>query len=304
MTNEVALTPKSKLLNEVSVNLTTLLEQNAKALPKNFNQTRFIQNCITVLNDTKNIDKCTPLSVSRTMIKGAYLGLDFFRKECYAIPYEVWENKKPTGVHELNFQTDYKGEKKLCMQYSERPILDIYARVVKEGDDFDCGIKDGKQYLNYNPKEFNDGKVMGVFAVVYFKDGGMAYDVMSIKDIERVKSHYAKKNSEGQYGPSWTKSEEEMQKKTVMRRLCKVLSLNFDNAEQDKAFEDGALTTVKISDKVIDTQIVDPFDKKTAEQEVKEPPKHEALRKQLKEKFPTEEDWQIEARIKDAVGQA
>ncbi|MBZ1328726.1 hypothetical protein FDG42_02975 [Clostridium botulinum] len=41
---------------------------------------------MTVLKDTKNIEKCNEVSVVRTMLKGAFLGLEFFNKECYAIP--------------------------------------------------------------------------------------------------------------------------------------------------------------------------------------------------------------------------
>ena len=89
-------------------NLQKLLQQKAKALPKNFNETRFLQNVMVVLQDTKDIEKMNPTSVARTMLKGAFLGLDFFNKECYAIPYSG----------QLNFQTDYKGEIKLAKKYS------------------------------------------------------------------------------------------------------------------------------------------------------------------------------------------
>lgn len=299
MTTELQITPKQKVLNEVSNNLSTLLEQNQKAFPKDFNKTRFLQNCITVLNDTKDIEKCTPLSVTRTMIKGAYLGLDFFRRECYAIPYEKYENSRPTGICELNFQTDYKGEKKLCMQYSERPILDIYAKVVKEGDDFDVEVEEGKQSLRFRPLPFNDNKPIGVFAVVYFKDGGMAFDTMSIKELEKTKLNYVKKSSGGEYGPSWKKSEEEMWKKMVMRRICKVLSLNFDNSDQDKAFEEGAVTLVKVSEKVIDTKITDPFEKKDDGKDIVPVDPHAALRAKIMKEHPEYESWQVDAIINE-----
>lgn len=310
---------KSQVLSDVSNILMELLLNNSKALPKNFNQTRFLQNCLTVLGETKNIDKCTPISVAKTMIKGAYLGLDFFRKECYAIPYEILENRRATGKYELNFQTDYKGEKKLCMQYSERSLLDIYARIVREGDELEVGIKEGKQIVNFNPKEFNDAKVIGAFAVAYFNDGGMAYDAMSIKEIDKVRENYAKKNTEGEYGPSWRKSPEEMQKKTVLRRLCKMISLNFDNSEQDQAFQEGSLMEIISEVKEVDKKIADPFAKKNAEdaqvsssvpsasdlytKSNDEMAKKKAdLRAKFKSQYPNEEEWQLEARIDEAAG--
>ncbi|KEI79912.1 hypothetical protein FC826_07260 [Clostridium botulinum] len=41
---------------------------------------------MTVLKDTKNIEKCNEVSKARTMLKEAFLGLELFNKECYAIP--------------------------------------------------------------------------------------------------------------------------------------------------------------------------------------------------------------------------
>jgi len=102
---------KMVVLNESHKALSKLLETKQEALPKDFNKARFLQNCMTVLQDTKDIDKCQPITVARTMLKGAFLGLDFFNRECYAIIY----NKKVGSewVKNLEFQTDYKGEIKL-----------------------------------------------------------------------------------------------------------------------------------------------------------------------------------------------
>ena len=71
-----------------------------------------------------DFSKCEAPTVVRTLLKGAFLGLDFFNGECYAIPYG----------NQCQFQTDYKGEIKLCKRYSSNPIQDIYAKVVREGD--------------------------------------------------------------------------------------------------------------------------------------------------------------------------
>ena len=92
------------------------LKNNEKALPKGFNEQRFILNCMSVLKDNlDDYDNIDPSSVSTAFAKGAYLGLDFFNGECYVIPYG--------GV--AKFQTDYKGEIKLTKKYSKNPIKDI-----------------------------------------------------------------------------------------------------------------------------------------------------------------------------------
>lgn len=292
------LSPKAKALNEVHGKLQELLQKNMEALPKGFNQTRFLQNCLTVLNDTKEIEKCSPMSVARTMIKGAYLGLDFFRRECYAIPYGT----------ELNFQTDYKGEIKLVKKYSQQPILDVYAQLVRDGDELDINIEAGKQTLNFKPKLFNDGEIIGSFAVAYFVDGSMRYEAMSKKEIEDIRRKFSKAPN----SPAWDKSYGEMCKKVVLRRLCKMLALDFDHAEQDKAFEEGAATVVTgKTKKVMDVDIVDPFgkedtpkataDAKPTEQvrQPKPPFDEEKYRKELKEKHPHYDDSYIDHLVKE-----
>lgn len=216
----------AKHLTVVHQNLNTLLKAKADALPKGFNQTRFLQNCMTVLQDTKNIEKVEPKTVARTMLKGAFLGLDFFNRECYAIAYG----------NTLQFQTDYKGEIKLAKKYSINPIKDIYAKLVREEDEFQEEIIDGKQTINFKPKAFNNGNIIGAFAVALFKDGSMIYDTMSVEEMEHTRNKFSKMAN----GQAWKDSTGEMYKKTVLRRLCKLIELDFDTIEQKQAFDEGS----------------------------------------------------------------
>ena len=78
----MSLDKKTMILQESYNTLNKLITSKLDAMPQGFNQTRFLQNCMTVLQDTKDIEKCQPLSIARTLLKGAFLGLDFFQKEC------------------------------------------------------------------------------------------------------------------------------------------------------------------------------------------------------------------------------
>ena len=207
-------------------NLQKLLKSKAEALPKNFNETRFIQNAMAVLQDTKDIEKMEPVSVARTMLKGAFLGLDFFNKECYAIPYG----------NKLNFQTDYKGEIKLAKKYSLKKITDIYAKLVRAGDTFLEYVAKGQQYVDFKPKPFNDGDIIGVFAVCLYEDGSMLYETMTTGEVDSVRTVYSKMPD----GKAWKFSKGEMTKKTCLRRLCKLIELEFDSIEQAQAYKDSA----------------------------------------------------------------
>ncbi|MNO64374.1 recombination and repair protein RecT [compost metagenome] len=216
----------SNSLTIIQERLDSFIDEKIDGMPQGFNKTRFIQNSMAVLLETKGIENCSPSSVVRTLIKGAFLGLDFFNKECYAIPY---------GVN-VQFQTDYKGEIKLAKKYATNPIKDIFAKVVREGDEFSEEIVAGQQTVNFKPLPFNNGEIIGAFAVVLYKDGSMMYDTMSKEDIEVTRKTYSKQPN----GKTWEKSTGEMYKKTVLRRLLKYIDIHFDTVQQKEAFEDAS----------------------------------------------------------------
>ena len=213
------------VLKQTNNMLTTMLDREAAALPKGFNSLRFKQNALAVLND---IDvskmKGQEFNLAKCIMKGAYLGLDFFNKECYVITY----GGQP------QFMTDYKGEEKLCKKYSINPIKDIYAKLVREGDFFEECVDGGKQFINFKPIPFNTNPIIGAFAVVYYKDNSMAYETMSRAEIEYIRDNFSKQKN----GQAWNKSFGEMAKKTVLRRLCKHIELDFDSIEQNKTWEE------------------------------------------------------------------
>ncbi|MFC8686365.1 recombinase RecT [Brevibacillus porteri] len=221
--------PKNALV-AIHQKLDTFLEEKREAMPKSFNKTRFLQNCMTVLQETKDIEMCNPASVARTMLKGAFLGLDFFNKECYAVVYKG----------SVEFQTDYKGEVKLAKKYSTKPVREVYAKLVREGDEFAEEIISGNQTVNFKPKPFNNGEILGAFAVVNYMDGTMSYDTMSKAEIEKIKENFSRRSKQsGEYSKAWVVTPGEMYKKTVLRRLCKNIDLDFDTIEQRQVFEDA-----------------------------------------------------------------
>ncbi len=244
--------------------ITSELAEHAKALPAGFNRVRFTMNCITMVQDMvkKDSEKMKPIkpdTIAMCMVKGAYLGLDFFNGECYAIPYGS----------EMNFQTDYKGEVKLCKKYSVNQIKDIYAKVVRSGDYFEESIDGGVQNISFKPVPFSNAEIIGAFAVVLFKDGSMQYETMSAEEIENIRNGFSKaKNS-----PAWTKTPGEMYKKTVLRRLCKMIDLNFDTIEAQAAFEAAGDSKFDDVPAVENTAPVDAF---AEAHEVEEPQKFQA----------------------------
>lgn len=222
----------AEYLNNIQDALMKQIAEKIGAMPEGFNKDRFILNCITLIRDMlkdkkkrENLDGISENSIALCMIKGAFLGLDFLSGECYAIPYGG----------EMNFQTDYKGEIKVCKKHSIQPIKDIFAKVVREGDVYDEGVDNGEQKLIFKPIPFNNGKMIGAFAIVTYTDGSMIYESMSAEEIEGVRQNYSKaKDSD-----AWKKSSGEMYRKTVIRRLSKYIEKDFDKVEQLMAYDEG-----------------------------------------------------------------
>lgn len=250
MANEVA-TRFSEQLNDKLISVEA-------ALPKDFNRERFVQNCLAVLNENPQLAKVNTAHVIQGLVKASYLGLDFLNRECYLIPYG----------NSVQFQTDYKGEVKFTKKYSTRKIMDIYAKVVREGDTFVEEIIDGKPSIDFKPLTFNKGDIIGAFAVVLFKDGGMMYEVMSVDDINSVRNNYSRASQ----SKAWKNSYDEMCKKTVLRRLCKHIDTDFESVEAHSAWEDGSgmeftTATTPLNDP---EEVVDVFAEVSGEQELAE----------------------------------
>lgn len=237
MSTEIAKKANSEVAENQSFSgcLMENLTRVEDALPKGFNKARFVQNCVALLNDNPQLQKYNRNQIVSGLLKGSYLGLDFYSKECYLVPYG----------NQLNYQTDYRGAKKLAKKYSIRPIKDIYAKLIREGDEFEEMILNGEPSFNFKPKFLNDGKIIGAFAVVLYQDGGIGYDVMSLSELENTRKHSKASNS-----PAWKDFTGEMYKKTVLHRLCKHIELDFENPTQRNLFTAGMEVETDVAEQV------------------------------------------------------
>lgn len=229
--NTAVKTTAEKKADSFSVMLTDKLNALGQALPKEVNKTRFVNNALSLLNSKPELAKANKNQLMLCLCKGALLGLDFMSGECYAIPYG----------EKVNFQTDYKGEIKLAMRYGKKNIKSIVSDVVKEGDKFNVDIVDNEPKINFEKIPFNDKEIVGVFAYVVYEDNSCDYVTLSKTEVNTIRSNYSK----AQNSTAWKNSWDEMAKKTAIRRLCKRIIIDFENAEQVMAWEEGSDFQVK-----------------------------------------------------------
>lgn len=251
--------------------LSQKLDSVRDALPKDFNKQRFVQNAMALIHDKPELKDYNQNEIIMGLLKGAYLGLDFYNKECYLVPYGG----------QLNYQTDYRGAKKLAKKYSIRPIKDIYAKLVREEDEFEEVIINGEQGINFKPKPFNDGKIVGAFAVCLYQDGGMIYDAMSLADLENTR-----KSSKASNSPAWKNFTGEMYKKTVLHRLCKHIELDFENPTQQTTFMSGMEIETDM-EKIVEADIAENANKEDfVPMQIEEQPEPPAIPHEQEEKEP------------------
>ena len=228
MANEIQKADKPQF----SVALTEELHKVNSALPEGFNQQRFVQNAVALLNGNDTLTTFAKEhgtdQIKQEMLQAAYLGLDFMSNEAYLVPY----GKK------LDFTISYKGKVKLAQKYSVRPVKDMYAKLVREDDEFIESIVNGEPSINFTPKPFNNGKVIGAFAVCLFADGGMTYETMSLEELQKVRKH-SKMSNKGAWN-DWT---DQMYLKSVLHRLCKNIELDLDTNQRIIYDEDMAIET-------------------------------------------------------------
>jgi recombination protein RecT len=226
--------------DELAIVLTSELERPSvvDALPTDFNRARFVQNTVALVHENEQLSRVPQAKLVPALLKGAYLGLDFFNGECYAVPYG----------QQVQFMPSYKGMVKLCKRFSKRPLIDVYAHVVRDGDEFESGMEDGHEFVRFKPKSFNEGPIIGAFAVAQYADGGIKVEVMSKGQLDAVK-----RMSKAQSGTAWKFFADQMYQKAVIRRLCKGIDLDMD-AEQARIIRgDDEVQEVEV------TEVDNPF---------------------------------------------
>jgi phage RecT family recombinase len=178
---------------------------------------------IATSRDPKLLD-CNPQSVLRCIMTAAELGLEPGGPfgHFYLIPFK--------GV--CTPIVGYQGLIELVHRSGR--LLSISAHVVHENDPHK--VKFGKRLiLWHSPCLTGDpGAPLFAYAVAELKGGGVQAAVMTIEEINRIKQRSAAVKA-GRPTP-WDTDEEEMQKKTVLRRLCKLLPKSADD-KLARAFE-------------------------------------------------------------------
>lgn len=136
--------------------------------------------------------------------------------QAYLLPFR---NNKNNST-ECTMIIGYKGMIDLARRSGQ--IISLTAHAVYENDEFKYayGLN---EILEHRPSLNDRGALVAVYAVAKLRDGGHQFEVLSVKDVELVRS----KSKAKDFGP-WKSDFDEMAKKTAIRKLFKYLPVSVD----------------------------------------------------------------------------
>lgn len=221
MTKSKALTP----IEEVRGNLTKMESQFKKVLPKGTSPEKFTRIIFTAIQKMPGLLTCDRQSFYGACMFAAQDGLLPDGREGVIIPYKGQATWLPM----------IGGVLKKIRNSGE--LLSLSSHVVYSGDEFSYWIDTEGEHIEHQPLLIGDrGDATHVYAIARVKSGGVYAEVMSMEQVEKVKSKSPSKDSSSSPWKNWP---DEMMRKTVIRRLSKKLPMSNDLAEvlhRDDAF--------------------------------------------------------------------
>lgn len=167
---------------------------------------------IMAISDNPKLQNCTPASIQKAVYNVALTGLSLNPKmaHCYLIP------RAGKAVLDISYQG------LIYLMTNALDVNRIHSDVIYENDFFEYFTDETGTKLKHQPKLFSErGKKLGAYAIAWLNKSNQAIAVvLNKKEIEAIKATSQSANSD--YSP-WNNFEDEMWKKTVIRRLWKMI---------------------------------------------------------------------------------
>lgn len=179
----------------------------AESMPANYwnNEAGF---AMQIISDNKYLQSADPVTIRKSLEQVSKLNISL--NPALGFAYLV-----PRGGKCI-LDVSYKGMIKFLTDAGS--VKSMQAHLIHENDDYRV-IQGSKPELHHEPDIIKPGKVIAAYSVATFPDGSTEFLLMRMDELEKVKgiSQYTKA------GSVWHKWEEEMFKKTVIKRHFKTL---------------------------------------------------------------------------------
>lgn len=155
--------------------------------------------------------KCAPESIYLGLLACAVTGLEpgALKGEAYLVPFKG----------EATFMVGYRGIIKMARR--SRGVAALWSNVVYEGDEFEVDLGSANRIV-HKPKLGQRGQnIVAAYAIARMANGQDEIELMDRDDLDAVRKA-------GQQGPAWKDWQDQMMRKSPIRRLGKRLPLNAD----------------------------------------------------------------------------
>lgn len=161
--------------------------------------------------------KCDPTSIKDAIVNVSLTGITLnpALKYAYLVPRKIKE------VTKCILDISYIGMVKILTDAGA--VKNVDAGVIYSNDKYDFR-RGSDPYFKHQPALSGRGEKIGAYAIAYFRDGGFQYEILGREEIEKIRStSESYKNVEGRKYSPWETWEDEMWKKSALKRLFKLL---------------------------------------------------------------------------------
>jgi len=272
MTNQITAVEKTvtdKVLNSVN----RMQTEGSLQIPPNYSPENALKAAYLILSEATTKDKkpvlqaCSQESIANSLLDMVTQGLNPNKNQCYFIPYG----------NKLTFSRSYLGTVAITKRIPG--VKDIKAYALYKGDQFETefDVMTGSVAIkSYIPKMENVSKanLIGAFALIIGDEEILHLETMT---MEQIKAAWNQGQMKGD-SPAHRNFSEEMSKKTVINRACKMYANTTDDSDifsqmlnkasievEEELAENANKEVLDFDDDVIEIESGDVVDTKTGE---------------------------------------
>jgi recombination protein RecT len=198
--------------------------QIVKYLPRHLDADKMIYVALETVRADSFLRQCEPLSIVQAVLEASQLGLMLGNKlgHAYLVPRR---DKKANNMLKCQLLIGYRGF--IALAHRTGKVSSIFPAIVHQGDQFSLKLGTGRQLSHVPLLDVSKrGDWIGAYAVVEFRDGRTDFEWMTRQEIKKVKQC---SESAGEAWSPWRRFEDEMIKKSPVRRMAKRLCLSSED---------------------------------------------------------------------------
>lgn len=229
MSNQVQVKKEESVkefINVVQDQFNEMNKESSITLPNNYSVGNAVKSAYLKLLETKDknknsvLESCSRASIANALLEMVVQGLSPAKNQCYFIAYGG----------SLQLMRSYMGTVAVTKRLNG--IKDVKAYCIYEGDEFVTEFDVNTATINitkFNPslENIDISKIKGAFAVIIGEDGPVHTEIMSMAQIKKAWGQGATKGNSGAH----TNFAEEMAKKSVINRACKMYANTSDDSD-------------------------------------------------------------------------